>query len=85
MRFRPEQALLVMEDVLSRMQIVSLLPDEYVSAIRRTAGLGLSGGLIYDALHLECARKFNAERIYTWDARHFRMIAPDLADRIVEP
>jgi hypothetical protein len=34
---------------------------------------------------LACARKIQAERIYTWNARHFQMVAPDLAGRIMTP
>jgi predicted nucleic acid-binding protein len=41
--------------------------------------------MIYDALLLACARKANADRIYTWNLRHFRALAPDLAERIVAP
>jgi hypothetical protein len=32
-----------------------------------------------------CAREVNAERIYTWNVRHFQLVAPDLKDRIVTP
>jgi predicted nucleic acid-binding protein len=53
--------------------------------VHRTAALKLSGGIIYDALLMSCARKADAERIYTWNERHFRLVAPDLADRIVTP
>jgi predicted nucleic acid-binding protein len=45
----------------------------------------LTGGIIYDCLLLACARKAQAERICTWNVRHFRSIAPDLAERIVTP
>ena len=34
---------------------------------------------------LPCARKIQAEKIYTWNVKHFQMVAPDLADRIVTP
>ena len=43
------------------------------------------GGQIYDALLLDCARKFEADRIYTLNLRHFRRLAPDLAPRVVAP
>jgi predicted nucleic acid-binding protein len=46
---------------------------------------GMSGAVIYDALILACARKVRAERIYTWNLRHFRAVAPDLAAKIVTP
>jgi predicted nucleic acid-binding protein len=59
--------------------------EEVAHAIHRTAALKLPGGIIYDALILACARKVQAERIYTWNVKHFQMVAPDLAGRIVTP
>jgi predicted nucleic acid-binding protein len=64
---------------------VALDTNDYLEAIHSTSRRGLSGGIIHDALLLACARKARAERIYTWNLRHFRAIAPDLAERIVAP
>jgi len=44
-----------------------------------------TGGRIYDAIHIQIARKAKCDRIYTFDVRHFRSIAPDLSDRIMAP
>jgi predicted nucleic acid-binding protein len=85
MRLRPRDAVLAIETFLQRLTPIALSPDEYVVALRRTAELGLTGGIIYDALLLECARKCEAEQIYTWNLRHFRAAAPDLAERIISP
>jgi hypothetical protein len=41
--------------------------------------------MIYDALLIVCARKWSAGRIVTWNLRHFRALASDIADRIIEP
>jgi len=49
------------------------------------AKLNLPGGTISDALLLTCARKVDAERIYTWNVRHLKLVAPDLAGRILTP
>jgi predicted nucleic acid-binding protein len=84
-RFRPEQAMVVLDGLRAKFRCVELAADEVLNTARGIAGLGLSGGFIYDALLLTCARKVNADRIYTWNLRHFRMAAPDLAGRIVEP
>ena len=62
-----------------------LSPVEYLDAAERIANLGFLGGIICDTLLLACARKVNAERIYTWNIRHFRLVAPDLSDRIAQP
>lgn len=85
MRLAPRDAALAVETFLQRLTPVTLTADEYVETLRRTANLGRSGGIIYDALHLVCARKIEAERIYTWNVKHFQMAAPDLAERIVTP
>ena len=58
---------------------------EYLETIRNTARLGHTSGMIYDALHLACARKINADLIYTWNVKNFRSLAPDLADKIRTP
>jgi predicted nucleic acid-binding protein len=84
-RFRPEQAAVVVDGFRAKFRCVELTADEVLNTARGIAGLGLMGGIIYDALLLTCARKVNAERIYTWNVRHFRIVAPDLAGRIVEP
>jgi len=73
------------ETLLKRLTPVTLSADEYMETLAKTANLGHSGGMIYDALHLACARKIDAQQIYTLNARHFRMVAPDLADRIITP
>jgi hypothetical protein len=49
------------------------------------AGRGFTGGRVYDALLLSCAPKAKAQTIYTWNAKHFQAIAPELAGRIRTP
>jgi predicted nucleic acid-binding protein len=81
----PEQCLLMVESFASQMTTVTLTASEYLATIRRAADAGLSGGLVYDALLLACARKCKADVIYTFNERHFARIAPDLAGRIQAP
>ena len=85
LRLTPRDAVLAVETFLQRLTAVDLSAKEYMETLRRTANLGHSGGMIYDALHLACARKIQAEHIYTWNVKHFQMVAPDLARRIVTP
>jgi hypothetical protein len=67
------------------MRVVALDEDEYFEVVREAAKAGRMGGAIFDALLIACARKVKAETIYTWNVRHFRLIAPDLARRTLEP
>jgi predicted nucleic acid-binding protein len=64
---------------------VALTASETSRTIEDAARRGLGGSLNYDALVIACARKVNADIIYTSNVRHFRQIAPDLASRIVLP
>jgi predicted nucleic acid-binding protein len=84
-RFRPDQALLVLNQIQTTMECIALTAPEVFETTERTAALKLPGGIVYDALIMACARKVKAQRIYTWNEKHFRMVAPDLADRIMTP
>jgi predicted nucleic acid-binding protein len=84
-RLRPEQAALLVGQFRTSLDCITLTADEFTEAIHRTAALKLPGGIIYDALILACARKIQAEHIYTWNVKHFQMAAPDLAEQIVTP
>jgi predicted nucleic acid-binding protein len=85
LRLTPRDAVLAVETFLKQLTPVTLTAEEYVETLRRTANLGLSGGIIYDALHMASARKIHADQIYTWNVRHFKLVAPDLAGRILTP
>lgn len=86
-RFRvpPSLAVLFIEQVRDRCRIIAPGADIYWSTIEKAAQRNIMGGTIYDALLLACARKSKADRILTWNVRHFRLAAPDLADRIETP
>jgi predicted nucleic acid-binding protein len=81
----PEQVFLFVEELPARLTLVGLDQAEYISTIRQVAERKLAGSLVYDALLLACARKWEAKTIYTWNANHFREVAPDLASSIRTP
>ena len=80
-----EQVCLFVEQIPERLTIITLDEADYLKTIREVAERRVAGGRVYDALLLACARKCQAETIYTWDVRHFRQIAPDLGGRIRTP
>jgi predicted nucleic acid-binding protein len=46
----------------------------------------VTGGRVFDALHLRCAEKAESDRIYTFKTKDFRSLAPPtLAARITAP
>ena len=75
----PEQAMLFLEDVRSRLSLIALDEADYFKEIERAAERRIPGGRIYDALLLQCARKVKADTIYTWNLKHFQQLAPDAA------
>ena len=76
---------LLSENVLPDFQIVTLTSAMYRETIQECAESGWIGGRIYDALHLRCAKKAACDRIYTFNVRHFRQLAPEWAERIAAP
>jgi predicted nucleic acid-binding protein len=80
-----EQVLLFVEEVQSKLTLISLDGNEYTETIRDAAEHGVVGGRIYDALLLRCAAKCGAESIYTLNLKHFRAIAGALVERIKTP
>lgn len=84
-RATPSQAGDFLSFLRGHAKIVELTTKDYFAVFDALVRLNLSGALIYDALLLQCARKVNAETIYTWNVRHFQQLAPDLATRIRTP
>ena len=81
----PDQALLFVQEVRDRCQVVALDESEYLDTIALSAERGFKSGRIYDALLVRCARKANAQSIYTWNLRRFQATDPELADRMRTP
>lgn len=67
---------LIRENVESVAEVVSLSPDDYSLTLRRVSELGLSGGVVYDALLARAAEKSAAERLLTFNAADFRRVWP---------
>ena len=67
----------------NQMRFEPISQDDYLSVIRDARQKGIQGGIIYDAIHAEIARRLNVERIITYNSTHFLHVAPDL--EIVAP
>lgn len=84
-RMSADQALLVLDSVEERLEIVSLDAREYRLAIQDAATAGLVGGTIYDALIGWSALKARATRIYTWDVADFQRLGAEIARKVRTP
>lgn len=67
---------MIRESVLAHLTVVALTSDHYREAIKLSVNRNLASGAIYDALHLIGARSAGCEKLYTFNLRHFRSLAP---------
>jgi predicted nucleic acid-binding protein len=77
--------MLFVADVQARLTTIALTPEEYFAAISEYSAMGVVGGAIYDALIAHCALKARAEKIFTWNVRHFRQFGPDVEKKLRTP
>ena len=82
---RPHDAWLYLSSELKAFEVVSLTAAEYREVVERCSQNGWAGGRVYDALHVQAARKSNCQRLYTFNLKHFHQVAPDLRHIIVSP
>mgnify|MGYP001164593724 CR=1 FL=1 len=70
-------------NILPYFELIALSVVDYKAILRSCADAGLVGGVIFDVLHLHSAQKARCERIYTFNVKDFRALAPaELADKI---
>ena len=83
----PSEAPQILEaSILPHMEIVALSAAEYKDLVRQCAAEGHIGGRVYDVVHVRCARKAKCDRLYTFNVKHFRALAPDdFRDRVCAP
>jgi predicted nucleic acid-binding protein len=77
-RIYPAEAWQLLEEsILAHVQVVALNPAEYRQEIHACSGKGWIGGAVYDALHIHAAQAAGCERLYTFNLREFRSLAPE--------
>ena len=84
-RLPPSAALAIVRQVRERLWTIALTETEYMATLEWLVSRGLMGGIVYDALMMRCARKAEAETIYTLNPGDFRLIDEELAERISLP
>jgi predicted nucleic acid-binding protein len=83
----PSEAWQIIEQmILPHMELVPVTAKEYKEVVRHCAVNGWAGGRVHDAVHVRCAQKAACDRIYTFNVKDFRALAPSsLADRVSAP
>ena len=85
--FYPSEAWQIVEVmILPHMELVTLTGKEYREVVHHCAVSGWAGGRVHDAVHLRCAQKAMSDRIYTFNVKDFKALAPvGLADKVSAP
>jgi predicted nucleic acid-binding protein len=84
-RINSQQALLFLNEIRERVTVVGLTPEEYFEALESFAALEIVGGAIYDGILAKCALKAGAEKLFTWNVRHYEQFGSDITRRLHTP
>jgi predicted nucleic acid-binding protein len=85
-RLSPDTAArLVHDNIASRARIVPLTAADYRATLRNMAEGGLTGGSVYDALHVKAGAKARIRRLLTFKPDDFRRVWPEGEKSIVTP
>ena len=75
---RPHDAAAMVEECAAKLTVAELQAVALRQLMAAAPARGITGGLFYDAIHAEVARKTDCTAIRTLNASHFRHVAPDL-------
>ena len=75
---------LIEESLVKNLEIHPIVTQTYLSSIRRVSNMGMTSGIIYDALHLEMAESSGCTELLTYNLKDFRRLDPQNI-RIVSP
>lgn len=84
-RLSPAQAWRLIQHNVELAQVVELSVSDYGSAIQKVAGMGLAGGVIYDALIVRAAEKSRSDHVLTFNERHYRPLCPSEGSLLLIP
>jgi predicted nucleic acid-binding protein len=84
-RIPPGHACRLLSDGTVHLRIVELAEADYRQTIQRVADMGLTGGIVYDALIACVAARLNVDGLVTFNLSHFRRVWPEGHDRIISP
>ena len=82
-RLSPQVALELLRESFRGAQVVAVAPGETWGFLEKCAAGQVAGGAVYDARIVAAAVKGHADRILTFNARHFERLAPPGLDVVV--
>lgn len=81
----PTAQQLINDNIESCAEIISLDTKDYIAVTKELSNLGLSGGIVFDALLLQAAKKAKADRLLTFNLKDFERLNLSTALQVVEP
>jgi predicted nucleic acid-binding protein len=81
----PVQAKQLMDLNLHDVEIISITTNHCQIALARVSSLGISGGVIFDAILAECAVQHQCDTLYTFNLKHFTRLGADITAIAREP
>jgi predicted nucleic acid-binding protein len=84
---QPSEAWQTLEaTILPHLEVIALSAPAYKQLVQHCATAGWIGGRVYDLIHLRCAQKADCDRLYTFNVKDFRALAPeDFRERVCAP
>ncbi len=76
---------IISENIAKLGKVVSLAEEDYLSLMLYLSKLGLSGGIIYDAVIMKTAEKAKAKHVLTFNFRDFVRLCPENEAYIITP
>ena len=85
-KISPEAAWkLIRENLLKDFKVITLSQADYRVVLQRLMRQELIGGVVYDALIAQAARKARVDRLITLNVADFRRVWPEGKERISKP
>jgi predicted nucleic acid-binding protein len=80
-----QASMLIADNIVKYFSVVALTGKEYGELSLKLGQNNVIGAKAYDVLHLACAEKCGADRIYSFNVRDFAQLAGPLTTRITAP
>src|SRR5215213_1381557 len=76
--FQNEDVAEALAAIAAAIRVEPILVSDYLTVLDQTRRRGVRGGLVYDAIHAEVARRLKVDRLLTYNLSNFQQVASDL-------
>ena len=65
--------------VADSVRVETITAKDYRAVLASARPRGIQGGMVYDAIHAQVAKRLEVEKLYTFNVSHFEHVASDLS------